>query len=303
MAKFKPDGCRIWMKRLLECDGAVKPSKEVLCVLGIECRVLEFYKFAVAPLENHPFQTIRRDADEAFAFLALSIGEVVRHAPDDIFPFLIEVSLRFEYSAPDQSIKAAPDFGNTALEIERTEFYTELFDQELAKVGLHLIMTRTGGEVTQEFAGTRIVRQSCLNPAIEERSIPARLPNFVDNPDTGETHVKEATYVRYRSFAVEPPVARMARPTQQDLFKTETQPELFDPDAAPPAYRPDPDKVRARLQKILAEARAAKELPWEPDKVLLYRTIFPHMTGWLPDEEAAQLRFEFDTEMARLEAA
>jgi hypothetical protein len=94
----------------------------------------------------------------------------------------------------------------------------------------------------------------------------------------------------------------MTRPTQQDLFEAASQPELFEPDAAPPAYRPDPDKVRERLHKILAEARAAKKLPWEPDKVSLYRTIFPHMAGWLPEEEAAQLRFEFDTEMARLAA-
>jgi hypothetical protein len=71
----------------------------------------------------------------------------------------------------------------------------------------------------------------------------------------------------------------------------------------PPAYRPDPDEVRAKLHKILAEARAAEKLPWDSDKVLVYRTIFPHMAGWLPEEEAAQLRFEFDTEMARLKAA
>lgn len=95
----------------------------------------------------------------------------------------------------------------------------------------------------------------------------------------------------------------MARSPQQDLFETDSQPELFEADAAPPAYRPDPDKVRARLHKILAEARAAEVLPWDADKVLLYRTIFPHMAGWLPEEEAAQLRFEFDTEMARLKAA
>ena len=31
--------------------------------------------------------------------------------------------------------------------------------------------------------------------------------------------------------------------------------------------------------------------------------IFPQMAGWLPEEEGAQLRFEFDTEMARLKAA
>jgi hypothetical protein len=57
------------------------------------------------------------------------------------------------------------------------------------------------------------------------------------------------------------------------------------------------------LHKILAEARAAKKLPWEPTRVSLYRTIFPQMTNWLPEDEAAQLRFDFETELARLEAA
>ena len=87
-----------------------------------------------------------------------------------------------------------------------------------------------------------------------------------------------------------------------DLFEEEAQPDLFGAEAAP-AYRPDPDKVRRRLEKILAEARAAQKLPWEPTTVSLYRTIFPQMTNWLPDDEAAQLRFEFETELARLEAA
>ena len=61
--------------------------------------------------------------------------------------------------------------------------------------------------------------------------------------------------------------------------------------------------MRWRLYKILAEARAAQELPWEPTTVPLYRTIFPQMTNCLPDKEAAQLRFAFETELARLEAA
>ena len=65
----------------------------------------------------------------------------------------------------------------------------------------------------------------------------------------------------------------------------------------------DPDSVRAELYKILAEARAAQKLPWEPKTVRLYRTIFPQMTNWLPDEEGAQLRFEFEAEIRRLEAA
>jgi hypothetical protein len=94
----------------------------------------------------------------------------------------------------------------------------------------------------------------------------------------------------------------MARRGQPDLFRAEEQPDLFG-DSRPSAYRPDPDKVRARLHKILAEARAARKLPWEPTRTSLYRTIFPQMTLWLPEDEGAQLRFAFESELARLEVA
>jgi hypothetical protein len=94
----------------------------------------------------------------------------------------------------------------------------------------------------------------------------------------------------------------MPRADEPVLFESETQPDLFGAKPAP-AYRPDPDKVRARLHRILAEARAAQKLPWEPTRVSLYRTIFPQMTLWLPEDEGAQLRFEFESEIARLEAA
>jgi hypothetical protein len=94
----------------------------------------------------------------------------------------------------------------------------------------------------------------------------------------------------------------MAYPDNPELFEEEPQGDLFGAEPVP-AYRPDPDKVRARLHKILAEARAAQTLPWGPGRVSLYQTIFPQMTNWLPDEEGAQLRFEFETEMERLKAA
>jgi hypothetical protein len=84
--------------------------------------------------------------------------------------------------------------------------------------------------------------------------------------------------------------------TQQDLFASEAAPEA-------PVYRPNPDKVRARLEHILGEARAASTFPWEPTRVSLYRTIVPQMTTSLPEEEAARWRAEFEAEMARLEAA
>ena len=96
----------------------------------------------------------------------------------------------------------------------------------------------------------------------------------------------------------------MSKNNQTNVFGIEEeQPDLFGPAEAPPAYRPDPDKVRARLHKILGEARAAQAMPWDDMRAALYRTIFPQMTNCLPEEEGAQLRFEFEAEMARLEAA
>ncbi len=94
----------------------------------------------------------------------------------------------------------------------------------------------------------------------------------------------------------------MSRTNHPDLFVADSEPDLFGADPAP-AYRPDPDKVRARLHRILAEAKAARTLPWDSSRASLYRTIFPQMTLWLPEEEAVQLRFDFEAEMTRLQAA
>jgi hypothetical protein len=94
----------------------------------------------------------------------------------------------------------------------------------------------------------------------------------------------------------------MARNGQADLFDKDTQPDLFGGEAAP-VYRPDLDKVRARLQKILAEARAAQAMPWEPTQLSLYQTIFPQVTDFLPEDEGAQLRFSFEEELKRFKAA
>lgn len=93
----------------------------------------------------------------------------------------------------------------------------------------------------------------------------------------------------------------MAR-NQLDLFGAE-EPDLFDEDAPAPVFRPDVDKVRAELLDILAQARAAQTLPWDHRQTNLYRTIVPQMSLWLPEDEARQLCFEFETELARLEAA
>ena len=96
---------------------------------------------------------------------------------------------------------------------------------------------------------------------------------------------------------------QMTGRSQLDLFGAEKQTELFDETAAPAYYEGDPDRVRARLHRILSEARAANVLPWEPARARLYRRIVPQMSLWLPQEEAIQLRLEFENEMIRLNAA
>jgi len=89
----------------------------------------------------------------------------------------------------------------------------------------------------------------------------------------------------------------MASPRQGNLFGDD-EPIGDEP---VPVYRPDLDDVRARLHKMLAEARAAGKLPRH--RVSLLCAIFPRMTTWLPTEEGTQLRFAFEAEMERLKAA
>jgi hypothetical protein len=89
---------------------------------------------------------------------------------------------------------------------------------------------------------------------------------------------------------------------QMNLFG-EDQPELPGAEQNGAIYRADPDEVRAELLGVLAQARAAQSFPWDARRALYWRTVFPQMTNWLPDEEAAQLRFEFEVEIRRLEAA
>jgi hypothetical protein len=58
-----------------------------------------------------------------------------------------------------------------------------------------------------------------------------------------------------------------------------------------------------RSRTVLRRICSALSRPWAPGRVSLYRTIFPQMASYLPDDEGTQLRFEFETELARLEAA
>lgn len=93
----------------------------------------------------------------------------------------------------------------------------------------------------------------------------------------------------------------MARDQTLDTFGG-SQLELFG-GAPAPASRATADEMREYLHRLLAEARAAETMPWPPLTAKLYRGLFPQLSFWLPEDESAQLRLEFETELARLEAA
>jgi hypothetical protein len=94
----------------------------------------------------------------------------------------------------------------------------------------------------------------------------------------------------------------MPDPGTPDGLQWGRQLELFGGEPSS-GYGLNPDEMRTKLYAMLAEARAAQTMPWTPVIAKLNRQLFPQMTFWLPEEEGAQLRFEFETEMARLDAA
>lgn len=109
----------------------------------------------------------------------------------------------------------------------------------------------------------------------------------------------------------------MDDPRQPDMFgRTATQAEMFDAPAAaerkpihstkygiiepPPPGGHTPDTIRAKMHKLIAEARAAKSTPWPKRQVRTHMVMFPYMAEWLPPEEGEQLLLEFREEMRRL---
>jgi hypothetical protein len=75
-------------------------------------------------------------------------------------------------------------------------------------------------------------------------------------------------------------------------------------------HRPGPRKVmdfqaeaRRRLERVLAMAKAASRMPWSKRELEKWQILFPQMAGWLPDDEADQMCFEFAQEVERLSKA
>lgn len=89
---------------------------------------------------------------------------------------------------------------------------------------------------------------------------------------------------------------------QPDMFGYQpAQAGLFEePVAVAPVQAHTPDSIRALMNKLLTEARAASETPWPLRKTRSHMVMFPYMAEWLPKDEGEQLLLEFRAEMKRL---
>lgn len=71
---------------------------------------------------------------------------------------------------------------------------------------------------------------------------------------------------------------------------------------APATYEPDLDEIRSDLRAILDSARhVSVDALWDERTYRYNKVVFPQMSRWLPDDEAAQLCFEFAQEIERIE--
>lgn len=101
-------------------------------------------------------------------------------------------------------------------------------------------------------------------------------------------------------------MSRASAQRQPDLFGA-PQPDLFagqpEPVREPRTYAPTPTEIRNHLSHILKQARTAATMPWTERKVRFYRKVVPQMVLWLPEDEAAQVKLDFERELERLDAA
>lgn len=79
--------------------------------------------------------------------------------------------------------------------------------------------------------------------------------------------------------------------------------ELFAQPVAAVSTVPTPASIRARMGAKLAELVAADRMPWSEKEQAFWRLVWPQMSGWLPDEERADLIRRYEAEIARLTAA
>jgi hypothetical protein len=89
-----------------------------------------------------------------------------------------------------------------------------------------------------------------------------------------------------------------------DLFSAGPKQLGFDlnDQPSPNSIQIDPSEIREELTMILTAAKCAVDCsPWDERSFRYHKVVFPQMAKWLPEDEAAQLCFEFAREIERIE--
>lgn len=69
-----------------------------------------------------------------------------------------------------------------------------------------------------------------------------------------------------------------------------------------PSRPSDPVYIRKSLGRLLRIAREAQIMPWSDAETESWEKLFPELAASLPDDEAAELKSEFTSELTRLRA-
>lgn len=135
----------------------------MLSFRGIERCLLDLLKLLILAFENDPSQTVGGETNEPLPRLAFPVGKIVGHTTLDISPFRGEITFCFQNRAPNQGVEPALNLRHALLEIQGVKLCSELFDQELAEVGLHLIMAgprcKMREDITRALLGHRSARR------------------------------------------------------------------------------------------------------------------------------------------------
>ncbi|WP_176695992.1 hypothetical protein [Phenylobacterium immobile] len=81
-----------------------------------------------------------------------------------------------------------------------------------------------------------------------------------------------------------------------------SQLDMFGSLPKPAQTLPTADSVRPELTALLTRLRVSETMPLSPKDLRFWRTVFPQMSRWLPEDERNAMCASFVAELARLES-
>lgn len=80
-----------------------------------------------------------------------------------------------------------------------------------------------------------------------------------------------------------------------------SQLDMFGAAPRPAPKLPAPEDVRPELNDVLDRLRSSDSMPLSAKDLRFWRTVFPQMSRWLPEDECHEMCAAFKAELSRLE--